>query len=95
MATKRETILTALAPICEVFGIVDYDYLIDATGKELLKLNDTYIGCSGNSISAVIDELIGYIFITRYCNNRSLGAFDKQTKNVIKRYWVKDGADDA
>ncbi len=90
---KRERILIAITPICEVFGIVDYDYLIDATGKERLKLNDTYIGCSGNSVSAVIDELIGYIIITRYCRNRSLGTFDKQTKNYIKRYWLKEGAE--
>lgn len=90
---KRERVLTAIKPICEVFNIVDYDYIITATGTELLSLNGTYIGCTGNSISAVIDELIGYIFIKRYCKSRHLGAFDKQTKNVIKRYWMKEGAD--
>ena len=89
---KRESVLTSIKPICEVFGIVDYDYLIDATGREKLKLNDTYIGCSGNSVSAVVDELIGYIIIKRYCRNRSLGVFDKQTQNYIKRYWLKEGA---
>lgn len=90
---RRERMVTAIKPICEVFGIVDYDYLIDETGREALKLNDTYIGCSGNSESAVVDELIGYIFIKRYCRNRSLGAFDKQTKNYIKRYWLEEGAE--
>ena len=90
---KKERILIALAPICEVFNIDDYDYLIDETGKEVLKLNDTYIGCSGNSVSAVVDELIGYIIIKKYCRNRSLGVFDKQTKNYIKRYWLEEGAE--
>lgn len=90
---KREIILTAIKPICEVFGIADYDYIITESKKERLKLNDTYIGCDGNSVSAVIDELIGYIFIKKYCRNRSLGAFDKQTQNHIKRYWLKDGAE--
>lgn len=93
VVTKKERILIAIKPICEVFGIVDYDYLISATGQEMLKLNDTYIGCTGNSVSAVIDELIGYIIIKKYCRNRSLGTFDKQTQNYIKRYWLKEGAD--
>ena len=88
MTGKRESVLSAIKPICEVFGIVDYDYIIDERGKERLKLNDTYIGCDGNSVSAVIDELIGYIIIKKYCRNRSLGAFDKQTRNYIKRYWI-------
>lgn len=91
--SKRERILTTIKPICEVFGIADYDYIITESEKERLKLNDTYIGCDGNSVSAVIDELIGYIFIKKYCRNRSLGAFDKQTQNYIKRYWLKDGAE--
>lgn len=90
MKDKREEVLMAIKPICEVFGIADYDYIIDERGKERLKLNDTYIGCDGNSVSAVIDELIGYIIIKRYCRNRSLGTFDKQTKNYIKRYWLTE-----
>lgn len=91
---KREEVLTAIKPICEAFGIVDYEYIIGGEkATEILRINDTYIGCSGNSFSAVVDELIGYIFIMRYCRNRSLGAFDKQTKNYIKRYWIKGGAE--
>lgn len=87
-STKREKILIEIKPICDCFGIADYDYIINESGNEMLKLNETYIGCDGNSVSAVIDELIGYIFIMKYCRNRSLGAFDKQTKNYIKRYWL-------
>ena len=64
-----------------------YDYEID-DGRETLRINNTGIGCSCNSISAVVDELIGYIFINTFCKNRSLGAFEKQVKNRIKEYWI-------
>lgn len=89
---KRERILQEIKPICAAFGIEDYDYIVYCkTGNlEILKLGNTFIGCTGNSVSAVVDELIGYIFITKYCRNRSLGAFDKQTKNHIMRYWLKE-----
>lgn len=90
LTEKREEILTQIKPMCEVFGIKEYDYVINLkTGRERLKLNDTFIGCASNSVSAVIDELIGYIFITRWCRNHSLGTFSTQTKNVIRQYWVK------
>lgn len=88
---KRESILQEIKPICAAFGINDYDYIVYGEAKlEILKLGNTFIGCTGNSVSAVVDELIGYIFITRYCRNRSLVAFDKQTKNHIMRYWLKE-----
>lgn len=88
LKTKRDMVLTAIKPICEAFNIDDYDYHVYSNGQELLMLNGTYIGCSGNSVSAVVDELIGYIFIKVYCRNRSLGAFEKQTQNFIKRHWT-------
>jgi hypothetical protein len=87
---KRLEILDVIKPICEAFKITNYDYEVDEEkGIELLRLNDTRIGCSCNSVSAVVDELVGYIFIKRWSHNRSLGAFEKQTTNVIKAYWVK------
>lgn len=87
---KREEFLKEIKPICEVFGIKEYDYVVDVEkGSEKLKLNDTLIGCASNSVSAVVDELIGYIFIKRWCRNRHLGAFSKQSQNVIKQYWNK------
>ena len=81
--------LTTITPICNAFGIKDFDYIITEE-KERLIINHTEIGCSGNSVSAVVDELIGYIFVVRWCRNRSLGAFEKQTLNVIQRHWIKD-----
>lgn len=86
---KRLQILEEIKPICEAFKITDYDYEVDEEkGIERLRLYDTSIGCSCNSVSAVVDELVGYIFIKRWSHNRCLGAFEKQTTNVIKRYWL-------
>lgn len=89
LIVKRVEVLKAIKPYCELFNIQDYDYIINTnSGSEKLKLNDTYIGCCSNSITAVIDEVIGYIFVTRYCKNRSIGAFRRQTLNVITQYWL-------
>lgn len=88
---KRAEVLQELKPICDAFGIRDYDYIVqDKAPTEVLSIGGTKVGCSHNSISAVIDELIGYIFITRWCRNRSLGTFSTQAKNQIKRYWIKE-----
>ena len=84
---KREDVLKTIEPICETFGIQDYDYIIkDNLQKETLKLNNTYIGCSGNSIDATRDEVIAYIFYNTYCRDR--GLLDIQKK--IKKYWTDD-----
>ena len=86
---KRQQILEAIKPICDAFGIKEYDYLIDEkNGIERLIVNGVKIGCSCNSVTATIDELVGYIFVQRWTRNRSLGAFQTQTLNVIKRYWI-------
>lgn len=87
---KRKEVLKEIKPICEAFNITDYDYVIRETGqRETLTIEGTEIACSCNSISATIDELIGYIFIRRWCRNRSLGTFSTQTQNIIKQHWIK------
>ena len=86
---KRLKVLEGIKPICEAFNITDYDYIVKKDLQtETLRINNTYIGCSLNSISAVKDELIGWIIINIYSKNRGLGAFQKQTENHIKRYWL-------
>ena len=88
LVEKREEVLEAIKPICEVFNL-NYDYLISTEGQtETLVLNETKIGCSCNSVEAVIDEILGYLFVTRWYHNRCLGAFETQSKNVIRRYWL-------
>lgn len=86
---KRAEVLEMIEPICKVHNIKKYDYQIRETGQtETLILDGTKIGCSSNSLSAIKEELIGYIFIFRY--RRSLGHFETQTKNRIKRYWLEE-----
>lgn len=92
---KRIEVLETIAPICEAFNIKDYDYIVKESGqREILRIGEIKIGCTSNSISAVVDELIGYIFITRWCRNRSLGAFKTQVKNQIMRYWIEEAEDE-
>ena len=86
---KRIKVLKAIKPICDVFEISDYDYIIKESGQtETLRIYDVKIGCSCNSIDAVKNELIGFVFLRTFARDRSLGAFDTQTRNVIKRYWI-------
>lgn len=91
LQAKRLDVLKEIKPICEAFNIRDYDYIVNPTGQtEILRIYDTKIGCSSNSILAVKNELIGLIFIKEWCRYRSLGAFSTQTMNVIKRYWIEE-----
>lgn len=86
---KRKEVLKRLQPYCTVFNVKEYDYVIDVdTHSEVLELEGTRIGCTSNSITAIMDEFIGWLFITRYCNHRSLGAYEKVTLNYLKRYWL-------
>lgn len=88
---KRLKVLEAIKPICEAYGIKDYDYIVKETGQtETLRIHGDHIGCSLNSVSAVIDKLTGWIFVRIYCKNKYIGAFKTQTLNAIKRYWIKE-----
>lgn len=85
---KRLEVLKEIEPICTAYGITDYDYEIAETGQtETLRIGKTKIRCSCNSIFATKQELTGYLFLLLW-KERSLGTFETQTKNVIKRYWV-------
>lgn len=85
---KRIEVLEAIKPICEAFDL-EYDYIVKEEGQtETLVLNGQKIGCSCNSVSAVINEVIGYIFVKIYCRDNWIGHFRTQTLNIIKRYWL-------
>lgn len=88
MKNKREKVLEVIKPICEAFDIHNYDYEV-ARGypPERLVVEGQRIRCESNSIGAVVMELIGYIFVNTYAKNRSLGAFEKETLDVLKRHW--------
>ena len=82
---KWEEILKKIKPICEVFSI-ECDYAIGRYGdfSETLILNGQEICCSMNSISAVKEEVIGYIFVNHY--NR-WWYHKPHTLKAIKSYW--------
>lgn len=83
---KRDEVLKTIKPIMEAFNITNYDYEIRET--ETLIIDGQKIGCSCNSISATVNEVIGYLFVKIYCRNNYIGAFRTQTLNVIKQYWL-------
>ena len=92
---KRQKVLDMIKPLCELFHIEQYDYVIEERTEdgcwtnEYLVLDGQRIGCCGNSVESSFYEAVGYVIIKRYCRWRSLGAFEKQTQNYIKRYWLK------
>ena len=57
---KRETVLETIKPICEAFGITEYDYKI--VGQlEVLWVEGTGIDCTRNSIAATVKSLVHHI----------------------------------
>ena len=88
LKNKRLQVLDLIKPICESFHIKEFDYIInEETLSETLLLENQKIGCSCNSLSAVIEELIGYIFVKLYCKER-YWTHKPQTIKAIKQYWL-------
>lgn len=89
---KRQEMLNAIEPICKAFNIKDYDYYIYcnlSTGvyDEYLVLENTQICCTLNSEIAVIDEIIGWLFVNSFCKNRSIGRYKENTLKYVRRHW--------
>lgn len=86
-SNKRQCVLDTIKPICEAFGINDYDYIITPE-KERLIIENVEIGCRCNSIGATVMELINYIWIETVADNKYM-PFKTQTLNALKSYWHK------
>lgn len=87
--SKREAILETIKPICEAFGVENYDYVVDRSkGIERLVIEGQAIGCMCNSIGAVVNELITYLFV-EYTVDKYHYISDKVIKNLT-RYWIGD-----
>lgn len=84
----REKVLEVIKPICDAFGITNYDYIYDEHQERLI-LEGQAIGCACNSIGATVNELIGYIFAKHYAKE-TYWAFKPQTLAHIKRHWIKE-----
>ena len=87
MTDKRTMVLKELNPIANVLGI-KLDYIIEEN-REYLLCNGQAICCNATSIYGIRQEFFGYVFLKEW-RERSLGAFDKQTRNFIKQYWYDD-----
>ena len=66
---KRNKVLATIKPICNAFEIKDYDYICNLH-KEKLVVEGEKIDCSGNSIGAIVTELINYIWENTYAAKR-------------------------
>ena len=88
MMKKEREIKKKIKPLCKMFNI-KYEYFTFTEGLELLRLNNQAIECTGDTIQQILDKTIGYIFVEFYCKNNNIGAFQKQTLNVIKKDWVR------
>lgn len=62
---KRNKVIATIEPICNAFGIKNYNYVCDLH-KEMLVVEGEMIDCYRNSIGAIVMELINYIWINTY-----------------------------
>ncbi len=84
---KRQRVLEELEPIAKPLGIkVDYVWNEE---REYLVCDNQKICVCATSIYGIRQEFFGYVFLKEWYD-RSLGAFDKQTRNHIKQYWYDD-----
>ena len=84
---KRIEVLKEIKPMCEEFKL-DCGFIVKENGHtETLILNGQKIGCSMNSIYAIKNEIIGYIFAEIYCKDKWWN-FKPHTLKYIKQYWL-------
>lgn len=90
---KRKTVLKTIKPICEAFGISDYDYILNDE-QERLVIEGTQIDCRYNSIVATVRELIVFIFVKCGCGWDKSVAIKAQTFNQLinqlKCCWIEE-----
>ena len=87
MKDKREQVLEELEPIAKPLGI-KIDYVIEEH-REYLVCDNQKICTNCTSLYGIRQEFFGYVFMKEW-QDRSLGYFDKQTRNYIKQYWYDD-----
>lgn len=86
---KRLSVLETIKPICDVFGITSYDYEVPPKREgECLVVEGQRIGCTMDSIGAIVRELITYIFIYSGCADR-LTTSHKSAVSQMTRNWLK------
>lgn len=84
---KKDDVLNELGEIAKVLDI-KIDYIVEDK-REYLVCDDTKICTCGTSVHGIREEFFGYVILQEW-RHRSLGSFDKQTRNHIKQYWYDD-----
>ena len=90
---KRMKVLNTIIPVLKPFGITKVDYVIDEkTYQETLVIDDIKIGCTCNSIEAILQEVVGYLFIKTWVPPRILVSdpYVDHCVEVITHYWIKE-----
>lgn len=91
---KRMKVLNTITPVLRPFGITKVDYEINLeTYQETLVIDDTKIGCTCNSIEAILREVIGYLFIKIWVPSSRILRYDPCVEHrieLITHYWVKE-----
>lgn len=88
---KRNSVLKVIAPLMSYFQITNYDYKIAHT-RETLVIEGTCIECALNSIGAILNELVNYIWIKTYAEDFYLGEHSEDLLHILKSSWsMEDG----
>lgn len=91
---KRMKVLSTIIPVLRPFGITKVDYEVNLeTYQETLVIDDTRIGCTCNSLEAILQEVIGYLFIKTWVPSSRILAYDPCVDyciGIITHYWVKE-----
>lgn len=91
---KRVEVLKTVKPILEPFDITEVDYVIDEnTKQEILVIEKAKIDCSCNSIEAIIQEVVGYLFIKTWVPSSRILYYDPHVNHCIEmitHYWIKE-----
>ena len=90
LVKKRKEVLSTIEPMLKAFGIEDFDYVITNKNQEILIIQGQKIGCTLNSISAIVNEVIGYLFVNIWARNNGSMPFKTQTLNFVRHYWIKE-----
>lgn len=91
---KRMKVLSTIIPVLRPFGITKVDYEVNLeTYQETLVIDDIRIGCTCNSLEAILQEVIGYLFIKTWVPSSRILAYDPCVDHcigIITHCWVKE-----
>ena len=85
--SKRDKVMMELKDIANALNI-DIDY-VEEEEREYLICDGQKIATTCTSVSGIRQEFFGYVFLKEW-KDRCLGAFDKQVRNQIRRYWYDE-----